>query len=169
MLLEKLPLFGLAAASCVVTIFAQHEALQSFEQISLPLRVGNAVISYVAYLGQMFWPAGLAVLYPFAPGDVGVSGVVLSLVLLAGISTGVFVLRRRRPYFLTGWLWYLIMLAPVIGIVPGGVAGAGGSLHVSAADRIVFDADLGGGGIVRRLASPPRGVGRRAPRSFWRL
>jgi Flp pilus assembly protein TadD len=120
LLLEKLPLFGLAAASCVVTIFAQHEAFLPFEQISLPLRVGNALISYVAYLGQMFWPAGLAVFYPFTAKSVGVSEVVLSLVLLAGISTGVFILRRRCPYFLTGWLWYLIMLVPVIGIVQVG-------------------------------------------------
>jgi Flp pilus assembly protein TadD len=88
--------------------------------MSLPLRVGNALISYVTYLGQMFWPSGLAVLYPFTTGGVGVSRVVLSLVLLAGISTGVSVLRRR-PYLLTGWLWYLIMLAPVIGIVQVGL------------------------------------------------
>ena len=120
MILEKLPLFGLAAASCVVTLFAQREVIQSFENMSLPLRVGNALISYVAYLGQMFWPAGLAVLYPFTAGDVGVSGVVLSGVVLAGISTGVFVLRHRHPYFLTGWLWYLIMLTPVIGIIQVG-------------------------------------------------
>ncbi len=120
LLLEKLPLFGLAAASCVVTIFAQTNAIQSFEKFSLPLRMGNAPISCVAYLGQMFWPAGLAVLYPFTAGEVGVSRVVLSLVLLAGISTGVIVLRRRCPCFLTGWLWYLIMLAPVIGIVQVG-------------------------------------------------
>jgi tetratricopeptide (TPR) repeat protein len=120
LLLEKLPLLGLAAASCVVTIIAQHEAIQPFEQISLPLRLGNAVNSCAAYLGQMFWPSGLAVLYPFTAGDVGISEVMLSLVLLAGISTGVFILRRRRLYFLTGWLWYLIMLAPVIGIVQVG-------------------------------------------------
>jgi tetratricopeptide (TPR) repeat protein len=119
LILEKLPLFGLAAAVCVVTLFAQTVALSSFEQISLPLRMSNALISYVTYLGQMFWPAGLAVLYPFPFGGVGISGVVLSLVLLAGISTGVFILRRR-PYFLTGWWWYLIMLAPVIGIVQVG-------------------------------------------------
>ncbi|MGA2243225.1 MAG: tetratricopeptide repeat protein [Verrucomicrobiota bacterium] len=119
LLLEKLPLLGLAVASCGVTIFAQHEAIASSDKFSLPLRMGNALISYVVYLGQMFWPSGLTVLYPFAPGDVGVSKVVLSLVLLAGISTGVFVLRRR-PYFLTGWLWYLIMLAPVIGILQVG-------------------------------------------------
>ncbi len=116
LILEKLPLFGLAAASCVVTLFAQRGAIQPFENISLPLRVGNALISYVAYMGQMFWPSDLAVLYPFTASGVGVTGVVLSVVVLAGISTGVFVLRRR-PYLLTGWLWYLIMLVPVIGIV----------------------------------------------------
>jgi tetratricopeptide (TPR) repeat protein len=117
---EKLPLLGLAAASCAVTIFAQTKSILPFENMSLSLRVGNALVSCVAYLGQMFWPAGLAVLYPFTAGDVGVSEVVLSLVLLAGISTGVFILRRRRPCFLTGWWWYLIMLAPVIGIVQVG-------------------------------------------------
>ncbi len=120
LLLEKLPLLGLAVASCAVTIYAQTKAIQPFEKYSLPLRLGNAAISYAAYLDQMFWPSNLAVLHPFAPGDVGVSGVVLSLILLAGISAGVFVLGRRRPYFLTGWLWYLIMLTPVIGIVQVG-------------------------------------------------
>ena len=116
---EKLPLFGLAVASGVVTIFAQTGTIKSFEQIPLSLRMGNALESYVAYLGQMFWPSGLAVLYPFAARDAGVSGVVLSLVLLAGISAGAFILRRR-PYLLTGWLWYLIMLVPVIGILQVG-------------------------------------------------
>ena len=97
----------------------RQSPIPSFEEISLPLRVGNALISYVVYIGQMFWPSGLAVLYPFTARGVGVAGVVLSLVVLAGISTGVFVLRRR-PYLLTGWLWYLIMLVPVIGIVQVG-------------------------------------------------
>ena len=121
LLLEKLPLFGLAVVSCVVTIFAQHEALQSFEHISFSLRLGNALVSCVAYLGQMFWPTGLAVLYLFTAGDIGVLEVAPSLVLLAGISAGAFVLRRRCPCFLTGWLWYLIMLAPVIGILQVGL------------------------------------------------
>jgi len=120
LLYEKLPLFGLAVASCVITIFAQAEGIQPFEKGPLALRVGNASISYVAYLGQMFWPSGLAVLYPFTGKGTGVSEVVMSLVLLAGISAGVFVLRHRCPCILTGWLWYLIMLAPVIGIVQVG-------------------------------------------------
>ncbi len=68
----------------------------------------------------MFWPSSLAVPYPLTPGGVRVSGVVLSLSLLVGMPTGAFVLRRHRPYLLTGWLWYLIMLAPVIGIIQVG-------------------------------------------------
>jgi protein O-mannosyl-transferase len=121
LLLEKLPLFGLAVASCAVTIFAQAQAIMPIEHISFSSRVANASISYVTYLGQMFWPSGLAALYPFTPGNSGVLEVGLSLVLLAGISTGAFFLRGRHPCFLTGWLWYLIMLAPVIGIIQAGV------------------------------------------------
>ena len=119
LVLEKLPLFGLAAAAGVATLFAQAEAIEPFERMPLSLRVGNASISYATYLGQMFWPSGLAFFYPLTAGSVGVAGVVLSLVVLAGISTGVFVLRRRS-YLLTGWMWYLIMLVPVIGIVQVG-------------------------------------------------
>jgi Flp pilus assembly protein TadD len=119
LIVEKVPLLVFSGAACVATLFAQTVARLSIEEISLPLRMGNAVISYVAYIGQMFWPRDLAVLYPFTARGVGVAGVVLSLIVLAGISTGVFVLRRR-PYLLTGWLWYLIMLVPVIGIVQVG-------------------------------------------------
>ncbi len=134
-ILEKLPLIGLAAASCLATIFAQHETIKSFETISLPLRAGNALISYVAYLRQMFWPAGMAVFYPFSPGAVGVSNVILSSVLLAGISAGVFVLRRHRPYLLTGWLWFLGMLVPVIGLLQVGAQ--------ARADRYTYLPEIG--------------------------
>ena len=123
LVIEKLPLLGLTAASCVITVFAQTKAIQPLEKLSLSLRAGNALISYMAYLGQTLWPAGLAVLYPFKAASVNGANVTLSLVALAGISLGVFVLRRDRPYFLTGWLWYLIMLVPVIGIVQVGVQG----------------------------------------------
>jgi tetratricopeptide (TPR) repeat protein len=119
LVLEKLPLFGLSAAACAATLFAQAEAIEPFERMSLSLRMGNALISYATYLGQMLWPSGLAFFYPFTAGSAGVAGVVLSLVVLAGISAGVFVLRRRS-YLLTGWLWYLIMLVPAIGIVQVG-------------------------------------------------
>jgi len=113
---EKIPLLALSGASCIATLIAQAGARSPLGRIPLSLRVGNAAISYVTYLGQMFWPSGLAVLYPFSPKDVGAVRVMLSLVLLVGISLGVLVLRRRR-YLLTGWLWYLVMLVPAIGIV----------------------------------------------------
>jgi tetratricopeptide (TPR) repeat protein len=118
--LEKWPFFGLAAASCVVTIFAQAEGLQPFKNAPLLWRTGNALISYVAYLGQLFWPSGLAVLYPFPANGVRISEAVLSLVVLTSITVGAFVLRRSRPYYLAGWLWYVIMLVPVIGLVQVG-------------------------------------------------
>jgi tetratricopeptide (TPR) repeat protein len=120
LILEKLPWFALAAASCLVTISAQQETIKSFETISLPLRAGNALISCVAYLRQMCWPADLAVFYPFSRGGVAIPQVILSSLLLAGISAGVLVLRRHRPYLLTGWLWYLGMLVPVIGLLQVG-------------------------------------------------
>jgi tetratricopeptide (TPR) repeat protein len=120
-ILEKLPLLGLAIASCAITIFAQTRVIQtSAGNLSLPIRMGNAMISYVGYLGQMFWPSGLAVFYPLTAGGVRFAGVILSLVVLAGIFAVVIVLRRRRPWLLTGWLWYLIMLLPVIGILQVG-------------------------------------------------
>ena len=97
----------------------RNHALQPLEIISIPLRLGNAVIACVAYIRQMLWPAGLAAFYPFAVNDIVASKVLLSLVLLILISTAVFLLRRRR-YLVTGWLWYLIMLGPVIGILQVG-------------------------------------------------
>jgi len=120
MLLEKVPFLALAAASCVVTVFAQQQALQSLESTTLPQRLSNAALAYVAYLGQLFWPARLAVLYPLPAGDVNLLTTVLSLALLAGVSTWVLVHRRRQPYLLTGWVWYLIMLLPVIGLIQVG-------------------------------------------------
>ena len=121
LIFEKLPLFGLAAASSVATFFAQAEAISLNDPISLQLRVGNALISYVTYLGQMFWPSGLAVLYPFPANGWPLWEMILASVFLLFVTTGVFVLRKPHPYLLAGWLWYLVMLVPVIGIVQVGL------------------------------------------------
>ena len=119
LVLEKLPLLGLAAASSLATLFAQKVALQPLAAVSLMVRLGNAFMSCVVYLYQTFWPSCLAALYPFAIDQVRPGKVLLALALLAGISIAVFYFRRRR-YLITGWLWYLIMLAPVIGILQVG-------------------------------------------------
>ena len=119
LILEKLPLFGLVAASSVVTLFAQRIALQPLANISVATRIGNALISSVVYLRQFFWPFPLTAFYPFAPGEVVTLRVLVSAALLAAISLAVFLLRRHR-YLVTGWLWYLVMLGPVIGILQVG-------------------------------------------------
>jgi tetratricopeptide (TPR) repeat protein len=120
LVVEKLPLFVLSAASCVATLLAQRQALDASLKPTLAERVGNAVISYVTYIGQMIWPAHLAVLYPYPVGTLKVGEAILALLLVLTISVAVFVWRRKYPFLLTGWLWYLGMLVPMIGIVQVG-------------------------------------------------
>ena len=119
-LLEKIPLLLLAAASCVATTLAQTAAIMPLERIPWSVRAGNALVSYVAYLGQYFWPADLAVYYPYPQGGPSWWAVAGALLLLLGISAAAVLTRRRHPYFLMGWLWFLGMLVPVIGLVQVG-------------------------------------------------
>jgi tetratricopeptide (TPR) repeat protein len=117
---EKVPLFLAALAVAVVTMLAQHKAIDSLQKVPVPARLGNAAVGYVAYLGQMFYPANLAIPYPLPENGPPAWQVGGSIALLAAISAGVFSLRRRRPYLLVGWLWYLGMLVPVIGLLQVG-------------------------------------------------
>jgi protein O-mannosyl-transferase len=119
LIVEKIPLFVLSAVSCVVTIWAQGTAIQPLDQLPIDARVGNAAVSYVAYLGQMFWPANLSVFYP-PRGENLATWQVGAFALLAAISVGVVIIRRKCPYLLVGWLWYLGMLVPAIGLVQVG-------------------------------------------------
>ena len=119
LLIEKLPLFALSLAACVVAVVAQQHAsaVQSFAKVSFGLRLENAIVSSALYFWQMFWPARLAVLYPHPQDGVAMGGLALGLVVLVVVSVGAIAWRRTRPYLLVGWLWYLIMLTPVIGLV----------------------------------------------------
>jgi len=135
LIIEKIPLFVLSAASCVATIFTQQHMLAPVGKLPLFFRTGYAAVSYVVYLGQMFYPGGLAVVYPFPQKGLPLPEVVLALALLAGISVGVLALRRRRPYLAVGWLWYLGMLVPMIGVVHVG--------SVARADRFTYLAQIG--------------------------
>jgi tetratricopeptide (TPR) repeat protein len=119
LLLEKLPFLLLSAASCVATILAQREAIKSMIVLPLTLRFGNALVSCVTYIVQTVWPDNLAVFYPYrfdipAWQTAGAGALLLFITLL------VFRTARRFPYFTTGWLWYLGMLVPVIGLVQVG-------------------------------------------------
>jgi tetratricopeptide (TPR) repeat protein len=116
---EKLPFFALAMASSVVTYVVQHEvAVAALESVPLLSRVGNAVISYGAYLGDAVWPRHLALLYPLRP--VAWIAVLGAGLVLSTITWAVIKARTLHPYLLVGWLWYLGTLVPVIGIVQVG-------------------------------------------------
>jgi protein O-mannosyl-transferase len=120
LLLEKIPLFVLAAASCVVTLIAQRGAMRTLKQLDLSERLANAAVAYVAYLGKMLHPAELAVYYPLPRQPLPAGEVIAAVTLLLTISTTVFAVRRTCPYLLFGWVWYLGTLVPVIGLVQVG-------------------------------------------------
>jgi Tfp pilus assembly protein PilF len=120
LVLEKIPALALALIASLVTLHAQKDATVHLDAMPLGQRVINALLSYVSYLGDFFWPTRLAAYYPYprhAPPSWEIAAAVL---LLATITVAVWKLRARRPYLLVGWLWYIGMLVPVIGIVQVG-------------------------------------------------
>jgi tetratricopeptide (TPR) repeat protein len=119
---EKIPLAALAALACAATIIAAGAAGTSKAHISVGIKMANALVSYAVYLRQIFWPAGLAVFYPFPKNIPPLWELAAAFLLLAVITGGVAAFGRKRPWLLVGWLWYLGMLVPVIGVVQVGAA-----------------------------------------------
>ena len=120
LIVEKIPLFLLAIASCAVAVWAQRVALTPIEKLPLSSRVGNGLVSCVIYARQMVYPFGLAVFYPHPKENLPVWQAAGALLLLGIVTAAVYVGRRRFPYALAGWCWYLVMLLPVLGIVETG-------------------------------------------------
>jgi tetratricopeptide (TPR) repeat protein len=118
---EKIPFFVLAVAASVVTFMVQKHAgaVEAVENLPLGARSGNALISYCRYLGKLFWPTDLAVYYPH-PGQWPPGKVLLAGGLVLGLSVLLFVMRRRAPFLLMGWLWFVGTLVPAIGLVQVG-------------------------------------------------
>jgi len=123
LLVEKIPLVGLSAVSSVVTFLAQRGAVGWTEQLPVSARINNAVATYVVYMWQMLWPLKLAVFYPHPENRLPISEIMLALAILIAATAAAFILRKKRPYLVTGWLWYLGMLVPVIGLVQVGWQG----------------------------------------------
>ncbi|HEX4265816.1 MAG TPA: tetratricopeptide repeat protein [Verrucomicrobiae bacterium] len=121
LVLEKWPWFVLAAASSVVTFFAQKAggAIQSTEYFPLTGRVTNAVTAYFEYVSKACWPAHLAVFYPLAH-EQPAWRLAVAVAFILGVSLAAVVTIRRLPFFLVGWLWFLGTLVPVIGLVQVG-------------------------------------------------
>jgi tetratricopeptide (TPR) repeat protein len=119
LLLEKLPFFLLAVSASIVTYFVQSRAGAVLSRLPLVTRIENAVLSYCRYLGKLLWPADLAVFYPF-PREFELAIVTVGALLLLSISVAALKVRHKQPFVIMGWLWYLGMLVPVIGLVQAG-------------------------------------------------
>ena len=118
---QKLPLFAMAAASSVVTYLAQHRggAIRTTTEVPLFSRIANVPMAYASYIVKMLWPANLAAFYPH-PVSVSLWQVLVALAFLAAVTVLVLRSARSRPYLAVGWLWYLAVLVPMIGLIQVG-------------------------------------------------
>lgn len=121
LLWEKTPFFLLSAASCVITVFAQKKgnAINSLTIVPLSIRFANAVFAYGRYICKLFWPVNLAVIYPY-PRQIVLLQVVVVAVALVVICLIAGFLAKKNPPLIVGWLWFVITLVPVIGLVQVG-------------------------------------------------
>jgi protein O-mannosyl-transferase len=131
LLVEKIPLFLLAAAGSAVTVWSQRvgHAMRTSEEYSLSVRVQNAIVSYVRYLANTFWPTKLAPMYSHPGNSLPAWEVVVSAAFLIAFTAVVIHCRKHR-YLAVGWFWFLGVLVPMIGLVQVG--------EQSMADRFMY-------------------------------
>ena len=131
LVLEKLPLLVLCVPSSILTMQAQRAggAVVSLVEYSLPVRLENALVAYVRYIGKAFWPSSLTPMYPHPGNSIKTWQASAALLLLLAITALVWKYRRQR-YLLVGWLWFLGTMVPMIGIVQVG--------HQAMADRYAY-------------------------------
>ena len=115
--MEKIPLFVLSAVVALLTSRGIAPAHSAADQLPFLARISNAFVSYLVYIWQMIWPVNLGVFYPFPQNGWPVWQVVIVVAILFAITIAAFALRKSRPYLLVGWLWYVVMLLPVVGII----------------------------------------------------
>jgi len=118
LVLEKVPLFVLSAISIGLTFEAQRQlgAIAAIDSLPIGSRVSNAIVSYVTYIGQAFWPVDLAAFYPH-PLVIPLAQTAGAALALAVITVFAMTAARDAPYVTVGWFWYVGTLVPVIGIV----------------------------------------------------
>ncbi len=135
-IIEKIPFFVVLIPGLATTFLTQKKinAIASSEHVSMAASMANAVLSYVAYIGKMFWPANLAIPYPLRL-VIAPSRVFLGVAVLLAITAIVWAARKWHRYLLIGWLWYLGMMVPVIGFIQLGSA--------SMADRYTYLPQIG--------------------------
>jgi len=122
LVVEKVPLLAMSAASSWITLVAQGSggALGTADLLPLPLRIENAIYSYAAYVGKAIWPSGLAVFYPHPENSLAAWKLLAAGVLILAVTAMAWMYRERRGYLTVGWLWYLVAMLPMIGVVQVG-------------------------------------------------
>ena len=123
LVIEKIPLFVLSAGACVITFVLQKRATGAIPPLPLLWRLENALASYVIYIWKTLWPTGLAVFYPHPNNTLPIGQVIFAVALLVAVTAAAAIFRSQRPYLLTGWFWYVVMLFPVIGVIQVGEQG----------------------------------------------
>jgi tetratricopeptide (TPR) repeat protein len=158
---EKIPLLVLSAFLAVATVIAQQGggAVIALETVSLEYRIANMFVSYIRYIGKMMWPSGLAVLYPYPHVGVSNAIVITCATLFALMSVFSIYICRRRKYATVGWLWYVVTLVPMIGLVQsGGQAMANRYMYISMLGLLIIVAlaakDLVANDRSRRIVTP---------------
>ncbi|MBW2440644.1 MAG: hypothetical protein JRH12_09235, partial [Deltaproteobacteria bacterium] len=119
LILEKVPLFLLSGLS-VIASSVSVQAIKSLEAVPMTMRLGNALVSYMKYMGKMFWPFNLAVFYPY-PQSISAGQLLGSIIILVMVSGFAIFLLKQHAYFAVGWFWYLGTLVPVCGLVQAGL------------------------------------------------
>ena len=132
---EKIPLFALSLASGIVTLAAQKSAIAPLHLEPLGYRMMNAVVAYATYLHDTVVPTRLALLYPLTLHLGFLNSILPSLLVLGVISAAVLGCRKKCPWLLFGWLWFLLTLLPVIGLIQVGLQ--------SHADRYMYLPSIG--------------------------
>jgi Flp pilus assembly protein TadD len=122
LLLEKMPLFAMALVAGSLLIISQKAggAIATAERVPPLIRVSNAIVTYIVYIIDLFWPRNLAHYYPHEGVHWAAWEAAGSSLLLIAISYAAVRLARSRPYFIVGWSWYVITLIPVIGLLQVG-------------------------------------------------
>ena len=134
LVLEKIPLLVLSIGSAIATLIAQRGGIMEMAHLPFAWRIANAATVYLIYIWQMFWPLNLAAIYPH-PGQLPIWQTIIAGSLVILLTVIVFLARKRAPYLITGWLWYVIMLLPVIGLIQ-----VGSQAH---ADRYTYLSQIG--------------------------
>ena len=121
-IMEKAPLFLLSIIFSILTLYAQKQggSISSIHAVPIDLRISNALVAYIAYIGKFIWPQNLTIMY-LHPGSYSWLHIMSAGICLSIVSMWVVLKSNKSPYLLVGWFWYLGTLVPVIGIVQVGL------------------------------------------------